>query len=180
MIRPDMKRIVFFLLLILLSIPILAQKVYKNDRFYVLELGAGFTTEKTGNTYVDEYGDEQDESNGFMRARFISGAFVHPNISVGIGAGFESNYGYLKKSTTPVFVDIRLYTKEKDQFWNSLYLYMDYGKTIKWANSFPAGDYFETGIGVSCVSVGYNYRKLNVEGQSTNVNTVTVSLVFLF
>ncbi len=175
-----MKKIFIAFFFVVLSLPVLSQKVYNNDRFYVLELGAGFTSEKTGNTYIDENGDEQDESNGFMRARFISGAFVHPNISVGVGAGFEGNYGYLVKNTTPVFMDIRLYTKEKDQFWSSLYLYMNYGKNIRWSNSFYAGDYFEVGLGASCISVGYNYRKLNVRGQSTNVNTITASLVFLF
>lgn len=175
-----MNKLLFIVLSVLFSLPVFSQVVYDNDRFYIVELGAGFTSNKSGGTYINEKVHELDEESGLYRGRFISGAFVHPQISVGIGVGFEGNYGALGKNTTSAFLDVRLYTKEKSDFWSSIYLYMNYGKNVKWKSSFLAGDLYEIGIGATCFSLGYNVRNLRIDGEPKRVNSIIASLVFPF
>lgn len=175
-----MNKLLIILTLVLFSLPTFSQVAYDNDRFYIVELGTGFTSNKSGSTYLNEKARELDEGSGLYRGRFISGAFVHPQISVGIGAGLEGNYGALEKSTSSAFLDVRLYTKEKSDFWSSIYLYMNYGKNVKLRSSFLAGDLYEVGIGATCFSVGYNLRNLRIDGEPKWVNSITASFVFLF
>lgn len=172
-----------FLLLfatVVISQTAFSQVVYNNDRFHTLELGLGIGTDKSVGSYINEYGELVEDGNGVYRARFISGAYVHPNITVGFGGGLDWNYGNLRKCTTPVFLDVRFFAKEREDRWDTMFLYFDYGRNINWGKSFLAGDFFECGIGYSYVSIGYSSRSLRIAGEPTRFHSIVGSIVLLF